>query len=362
VEVLALVMDADVLGADKDCGGVWFKLSPKYFADYQTHDIWLNLDTQGRVLLRISMEGEKDDIQFWFGKAFRSLKRTENDMARIIVEKMSGFIGFCLSMKAVHQVLGRETGKISKFFKTSAAPKVVDVNIQDVDESLTPLREYFEKNLKTLIENLSQTVFETVILKIWKEVLVSLENLIVPPLSDEPSSMKPLDETELHVIFKWLELLKIFFNGGEDGDAVPITKLESSKYNELLFIRANYDKDATTLVDDYMTAQNSKSKTKTRGAARNKSIILSRNLGTIRQRKADKKRDAHEVPHSEAILRLLRMRPGKQVKDFLKQEMEAKNGGGAVISSAQKKPTKEAPPPLPQPQTHLMPPSADNNN
>ena len=32
------------------------------------------------------MEGEKDDIQFYFGRAFRALKRAENDMTRKIVE------------------------------------------------------------------------------------------------------------------------------------------------------------------------------------------------------------------------------------------------------------------------------------
>jgi hypothetical protein len=46
----------------------------------------MDLDTQGRLLLRVSMEGEKDDIQFYFGRAFRALKRSENDMTRRIVE------------------------------------------------------------------------------------------------------------------------------------------------------------------------------------------------------------------------------------------------------------------------------------
>jgi hypothetical protein len=34
------------------------------------------------------MEGEKDDIQFWFGKAFRTLKRAENDVLSLIVDKV----------------------------------------------------------------------------------------------------------------------------------------------------------------------------------------------------------------------------------------------------------------------------------
>ena len=38
--------------------------------------------------MRISMEGERDDIQFHFGRAFRWLKRTESDMVRTFVDKV----------------------------------------------------------------------------------------------------------------------------------------------------------------------------------------------------------------------------------------------------------------------------------
>jgi hypothetical protein len=34
------------------------------------------------------MEGERDDIQFYFAKAFRLLKRTERDMIRRITDKV----------------------------------------------------------------------------------------------------------------------------------------------------------------------------------------------------------------------------------------------------------------------------------
>jgi hypothetical protein len=51
-------------------------------------EYWLDLDTQGRLLLRVSMEGERDDIQFYFGKSFRTLKRTERDMTRKITDKV----------------------------------------------------------------------------------------------------------------------------------------------------------------------------------------------------------------------------------------------------------------------------------
>lgn len=128
------------------------------------------------------------------------------------LSQMSGFIGICLSTKSINRVLDRHTSRISNFF-APAAPRATEVSVTDIDDSLMPLTEYLDKNLKTLNENLSDTVFQTVILKIWKEVLVTLENLLVPPLSDELSNMKPLDELALHVVFKWLEVWTLSCTG-----------------------------------------------------------------------------------------------------------------------------------------------------
>jgi hypothetical protein len=53
-------------------------------------DYWLDLDTQGKLLVNISMESERDDIRFHFGKSFRTLMRTEAEMISMIVDKVSG--------------------------------------------------------------------------------------------------------------------------------------------------------------------------------------------------------------------------------------------------------------------------------
>ena len=88
LSVTATIWDWDVMG-DHDCvGRTTIKLDPSHFSDYMPREYWLDLDTQGRLLVRITMEGEKDDIQFYFGKAFRALKRTERDMARKITDKV----------------------------------------------------------------------------------------------------------------------------------------------------------------------------------------------------------------------------------------------------------------------------------
>jgi hypothetical protein len=88
LNIIATIWDWDTLG-DHDCvGRTSLKLDPSHFRDFMPREYWLDLDTQGRLLLRVSMEGERDDIQFYFGKAFRTLKRTERDMTRKITDKV----------------------------------------------------------------------------------------------------------------------------------------------------------------------------------------------------------------------------------------------------------------------------------
>ena len=88
LNIIATIWDYDTFGDDDFVGRTSLKLDPVHFSDYLPREFWLDLDTQGRILLRVSMEGERDDIQFHFGKAFRHLKRTERDMVRKITEKV----------------------------------------------------------------------------------------------------------------------------------------------------------------------------------------------------------------------------------------------------------------------------------
>lgn len=97
VNVIATLWDYDTFGDHDFVGRTSLKLDPVHFSDYLPREFWLDLDTQGRLLIRVSMEGEKDDIQFHFGKAFRHLKRTERDMVRKITDKVSfGVVMACV--------------------------------------------------------------------------------------------------------------------------------------------------------------------------------------------------------------------------------------------------------------------------
>lgn len=94
-----LVEDHDIIGR------AYIHLDPNDFQDFLPRDVWLQLEgtneqkLESRLLLRISMEGEKDDIRFYFGRAFRSLKRAENDMTRTIVDKVRSSLSSSSSSK-----------------------------------------------------------------------------------------------------------------------------------------------------------------------------------------------------------------------------------------------------------------------
>lgn len=88
LNIIATVWDWDYFGHHNCIGRTTLKLDPAHFNDFMPREYWLDLDTQGRLLLRVSMEGEKDDIQFYFGRTFRQLRRTERDMTRKITEKV----------------------------------------------------------------------------------------------------------------------------------------------------------------------------------------------------------------------------------------------------------------------------------
>lgn len=86
--LMVSVRDRSLVGKHDIVGRSYICLDPRSFGDFLAHDLSLNLEPEGKVRLRISMEGEKDDILFFFGRAFRSLKRTEGDMVRIFVDKV----------------------------------------------------------------------------------------------------------------------------------------------------------------------------------------------------------------------------------------------------------------------------------
>ncbi|KAK7039232.1 hypothetical protein VNI00_010137 [Paramarasmius palmivorus] len=341
--LMVSIRDRALVGKHDTVGRAYLCLDPRRFGDLITHDLWMDLDTQGRVLVRVSMEGEKDDIQFYFGRAFRFLKRAEADMLRIFIDKMSPFIRQCLSRTVVktllkansmgldykqaignvtavyRQVVGGNSNEVQIPLPSSEKPRVRPEDLTDVEieQAIVPLFDYFDANLQTLNTYLSDTAKEKVMTRVWKEILNVIEGLLVPPLSEVSSDMKPLSDKEVDIVFKWLKFLRDYFHADGEGP-VPLEVLQNQKYRDVMSIRLYYDWTTDALMEECvrMMQQSLRSSSV---MSRAKSVYQQRNLGTIKKRKKEKQQEK-EVTNGQTIMQILRMRPG--TSEFIAQQLQ----------------------------------------
>lgn len=345
LNIIATCWDWDAMKEHDYVGRTSLKLDPSHFGDFLPREYWLNLDTQGRLLVRVSMEGERDDIQFYFGKAFRSLQRTQRDMTRAITDKLSAYISSCLSVRTLRQLTtkGTTVAKVSNLYakyRGTPAPSVpTGPSEAEIHNALAPLFKYFDDNFYIMNQTLTNDAMIAVMTRLWKEVLMTIESLLVPALSDLPSQQKQLSQPELDIVFKWLQALFEFFNAvdHETGQAngVPTNVLKSPKYHEIQTLNFFYFDTTENLIrtSERMASATAQSQQAQRsrlsapahlgassagsllspgaapGARRAKSIMLARNLGTMRKAKEEKWKAAQAEPSDDMILRILRMRP-----------------------------------------------------
>ncbi|KAF4336195.1 C2 domain protein [Fusarium beomiforme] len=368
VNMIATIWDYDTFGDHDYVGRTSLKLDPVHFSDYLPREFWLDLDSQGRLLIRVSMEGERDDIQFHFGKAFRHLKRTERDMVRKVTDKLTSQINNTLSLETLRHLLG--TGgigaSVTNLWKKRAST-VQTATPAQVEAALAPLFAYFDENFAIMKQTLTKATMDAVMARLWKEVLMVIENLLVPPLSEKPSQQRPLTRKELDIVYHWLDLLFQFFNARDDSGeqlGVPAETLKSPKWHELASLNFFYFEDTNSLIreSERMAAatterarlalqqQNSQSNRLSAPAAlgaslggagsfasmgtirRGKSIMMSRNLGTMRKAKEAKRREAQADPSDDMILRILRMRP--EAAHYLKDRHRQKERQAATAAAA----------------------------
>ncbi|KAI5306467.1 hypothetical protein KEM56_000782, partial [Ascosphaera pollenicola] len=336
LNVFATVWDWDAVGDDDFVGRTTLKLDPSFFHDLGPQEYWLDLDTQGRILIRVNMEGERDDIQFYFAKAFRMLKRTERDMTRKITDKLSSYIDDTLSRRALKQLQSTKLSvTVTNYFSRNKVPTHTPPTDQEIEDSLEPLYAYFNENFRIMKETLTQEAMIQVMTRVWKEVLLTIESLMVPPLSDKPSNQQPLSVQDVDVICAWLRKLLSFFNAADEttGESygVPMDILKSPKYHEIQHLVFFYFMSTEDLIrtSERMASaitqkpQNTRNRMSNLSVAssglraplnsglptRGKSIMLSRNLGTMRKAKEERWKEAQAEPNDDMILRILRMRP-----------------------------------------------------
>ncbi|TFY79360.1 hypothetical protein EWM64_g4654 [Hericium alpestre] len=342
--LMVSIRDRALVGKHDTVGRAYICLDPRRFGDFLVHDLWLDLDTEGRVLLRISMEGEKDDIQFFFGRAFRSLKRGEGDMVRIFIDKMSPFIRQSLSRNVLRSLVktgnsgldyNKALGGVTAFYRSalggssadpqiplpsSEKPRVKPGELTDVEieQAIVPLFDYFDANLQTLNTYLSEQTKEMVMTRLWKEILTTIEGLLIPPLSDTTSEMKPLSDKEVDIVFKWLKFLRDYFYAGGEGP-LPLETLQNQKYRDVVSIRLYYDWHTDLLMEECVRMMQQTLRASPSIMKRAKSVYQQKNLGTIKNRKKEKMKEK-EVSNGETIMRILRMRQG--TSEFIAQQLQ----------------------------------------
>lgn len=252
--------------------------------------------------------------------------------------------------------------------RTSTMPVTTDAQVEN---ALTPLFTYFDENFAIMKQTLTDATMIAVMTRLWKEVLMVIENLLVPPVSEKPSSQKSLVRKEVDYIFLWLNLLFLFFNARDEHSGeqlgVPAEVLKSPKWHELASLNFFYFEDTNSLIresermasatakraQEALLQHNSNQSAFGRhsappgfGAAlggagafasmgtirRGKSIMMSRNLGTMRKAKEAKRRETQADPSDDMILRILRMRP--EAAHYLKERHRQKERQAATAAAA----------------------------
>lgn len=102
---------------------------------------------------------------------------------------------------------GITVSSVTSYFRSTRPQSVAQgPTQQDITNALEPLFNYFNENFAIMKQTLTDPAMIMVMTRLWKEVLATIESLLVPPLSDKPSQQRPLTQQELDIVFKWLRV------------------------------------------------------------------------------------------------------------------------------------------------------------
>ncbi|PVV04420.1 hypothetical protein BB560_001080 [Smittium megazygosporum] len=218
-------------------------------------DIKVNLEPAGYVFLRVSLDSPVDDMEYYCERLLRKLNRTLIDLQQRIVEQASSSIRAyilrtlilardqnkrsvgsfhsengsglkqsefkrpisymqnnnngninnptSLSSSKPKELIVQTFSLIKKGFKRNTSFKLYK---QEWEDDLVPAVEYLEKNLHILYTCLYEEIAINVILNIWKEILHTFEDFLLPELRGQKQlpNMK-LSSNNLDHVFNLIE-------------------------------------------------------------------------------------------------------------------------------------------------------------
>ena len=235
--------------------------------DNQTHEVMVKLQPQGTLLLRITMFGQNEDIEYWFKRTFQHLDRTQDTLIRQMTRKIDSLIAQTIS-KAVKDDGIATASTAGSFFKqfsnTPTKNSEITANGLSVHEpadendaiaALEPLIDYLEKNFASICSNLEPEHARKVIAKLWDNAVTLCTSEMVPPL------FGPFIQKKLYIrqasICQWcLELLREFFHGDGGEFGLPFTTLDSPGYTALQELFMFYHESPTAIKEEFQKSIN----------------------------------------------------------------------------------------------------------
>lgn len=265
----------DKFGAHGVCGRALIQLEPRKFKhDGIPQEVYLDLDPQGRVLVEVAVESEREDAIFAMGRAHRALKRAQQRIIKLIVARFSKCIKRSFSRQTLKSICG-----VSGNLKPTE---------EQLDDAMMPLYDFLNVNLLVLAECLTKDLLLLVMLEAWNVIVASADELLLPKLTSSKavkllglkSKMngmgnikvgwqsavtsavvnvtnsisnlgfgKTLTINEIETVIGWLNFLCTdFFHN--NGNGPPILALKNDQYQSLLLVPVYYDTDVTVLVQE----------------------------------------------------------------------------------------------------------------
>lgn len=334
------------------CGKCSFLLDAKrYTDDGFPNPVALDLDTQGRVSLEISLESEKLDAFFCIGRAYRTVSRALDRAIELIAHKFSTFVNFAFSRSTLKTVCGSNG--------TMMSPK------SEVYDAIVPLFDYLNATLSILASELTQALLFRIMLRAWASILTAADSLLLPSLSmakikkmqstkslwgNAMSALgnstvvgygRPLTQREIEVIFVWLDALCVDFFHNE-GEGPPLSDLKNRYYQSILLIPIYYDqglaalkKEADRLSPEYAKYLQNKTlgtnfhrtmSTRSRTIARKQTVMANATKKNRKKAEMDVERDESDPLErsAETIDIVLRTLMAKGELDYVQRQLSGR--------------------------------------
>ncbi|KAJ1559631.1 hypothetical protein HK405_009884, partial [Cladochytrium tenue] len=263
------VYSRNLLTSDELCGRATLDMARqtrlrRKLSDHHTHDVFVETEPQGRLLLRLTLEGEEEDVNFWFRRSRERLNRTRDDFARALCSKISPYMKEVIakSMKEheaapVQQSFFSSLTGAVQYSNNTAAGISIDrtVTSSEADHLLSPMTDYLNKNLQTLCQLLSVPMAKEVIKRLWDEVLLNVDHLLAPPLYGQlERDRKVLNARQLSMASWTLRIMRDFFHADGEAFGLAPRQLDSRRHADLTALLEAYPAELARVKRDYEAA------------------------------------------------------------------------------------------------------------